>query len=285
MQQLAEACEEMEDMNSSILRRVMVHQDLKLDNVFLSEPLPAHFPNYPVLKFGDFGSSRHTSRINPQNPDFYTDDAKTDGYLPPEKWDDRDWANPRNRHPVGHGPWGPDPSPGQRNPNIWKVSGYTNMWQCGQIMANLLTQNAGARQDDHTDPAQRVLNLTRRLHQTKLYRHVHRLHYLISRMRAFQPWLRPGATQLRRHLDRGRVEAGRRRRGAQLTNAELRFAHDWDVRMDGQDVQVGRPRTARQREDTLLRGMKQDRYAVGLSIMGRTRNACIRFEDRGRAVW
>jgi len=284
MKQLAEACEEMQDAALQVNgnSQVMVHKDLKPENVFLSEPLAAHFPYYPVLKFGDYGSCRHTSQSNPDNPDNYIADFKTNGYLPPEQWADPDWQNLQNANPSQHGPWGPDP-PGGRNPNIWRVLGHTNMWQCGQIMADLLTQLTGTRRDDYTNLAQREVDFTNRMNPTQSYPHVVELQQKIRDMRRFFPGLRPRAAALRAFADHGRIEAEQQRNRIVLQGAARRRALTWNERMAGKDV---KPTRRLSRHNAGLRGMKADRYAVGLSIMGRMRSLQpIVFQDRGRAIW
>ncbi|KAI5203083.1 hypothetical protein E4T39_04352 [Aureobasidium subglaciale] len=91
----------------------VVHQDIKPANIFLGNPDPNDFPKYPVLKLGDFGSSRITHKFDKNNPSGY-DDPQTQGYKCAEM----------SSHVT--------------DKNDWELSSATNVWQIGMTAATLM---------------------------------------------------------------------------------------------------------------------------------------------------
>jgi serine/threonine protein kinase len=65
--------------------KVVVHFDLKPENVFLGEPVdtqPSHFSNYPCIKLADFGLAAMTGPDDMYNPRKYRG-LGTTSYQPP----------------------------------------------------------------------------------------------------------------------------------------------------------------------------------------------------------
>lgn len=70
---------------------VVVHFDLKPENVFLGDPIDEpriHFQNYPTVKLADFGLARLTHRDDYYNPRHYRN-LGTQGYRPPVRYLDK----------------------------------------------------------------------------------------------------------------------------------------------------------------------------------------------------
>lgn len=68
------------------INRVIVHRDIKPDNVFLDLPseLDGDWPAYPIATLGDFGAAIYTHDEDPENPMSYNYWTGTDGSRPVE---------------------------------------------------------------------------------------------------------------------------------------------------------------------------------------------------------
>ncbi|KAJ9619807.1 hypothetical protein H2203_008078 [Taxawa tesnikishii (nom. ined.)] len=69
------------DLETAVPGDVVVHGDLKPENVFLSDPDPNSWRLYPTIKMADFDGSRITNAADPGNPGAFWGDAMTDGMI------------------------------------------------------------------------------------------------------------------------------------------------------------------------------------------------------------
>lgn len=96
----------------------IVHRDLKLGNVFLTDPEPNHYNSYPLPCVGDFGHAITTSTNDEYNPDWYFGKG-TVGFNPVEM---SSYLHPVTFLPLDHG----------------KILEPTNVWQMGQTLRCLV---------------------------------------------------------------------------------------------------------------------------------------------------
>ncbi|KAF1346191.1 hypothetical protein BDV97DRAFT_424225, partial [Delphinella strobiligena] len=83
---LMRACTEMEKIRSIPGGAYkLIHQDIKLQNVFLGRPNHGHYPLYPLGKIGDFGSARIFTGAHQATAG---EDAMTWGWIAPEYFND-----------------------------------------------------------------------------------------------------------------------------------------------------------------------------------------------------
>lgn len=62
----------------------MIHRDLKPNNIFLDVARDDFYPAYPQALIGDFGQAFMTNAADERNPDWWSGDCATRGYVAPE---------------------------------------------------------------------------------------------------------------------------------------------------------------------------------------------------------
>lgn len=88
-EQLAQACVELETRTRARPGaraqndEVIIHQDIKPNNIFVSEPRAGgQFPNYPSVRLGDFGRSEITYPTDPHWRHNFRRELHTGGWAP-----------------------------------------------------------------------------------------------------------------------------------------------------------------------------------------------------------
>ncbi|KAK3724846.1 hypothetical protein LTR37_000894 [Vermiconidia calcicola] len=109
---------EQEGTDSSTWRPI-VHRDLKTENIYLADPHPDWFPQYPVAKIGDFGIAIMTDEGDVMNPHAYNDEEGTQSWMPPEMLPFVDGVT-KDIKPVG------------------RLLDWTNVWGIGAIILRVM---------------------------------------------------------------------------------------------------------------------------------------------------
>ncbi|KAK3713518.1 hypothetical protein LTR37_008476 [Vermiconidia calcicola] len=99
--------------------RSIVHRDLKTENIYLADPDPEWFPQYPVAKIGDFGIAIMTDEGDVMNPHAYNDEEGTQSWMPPEMIPFVDGVT-KDIKPVG------------------RLLDWTNVWGIGAIILRVM---------------------------------------------------------------------------------------------------------------------------------------------------
>ncbi|SMY18938.1 unnamed protein product [Zymoseptoria tritici ST99CH_1A5] len=93
---------------------VVVHQDLRPPNVFLTDNVSETWPSCPTFKVGDFGSAERTNNSDPRNPQDLRRPGTPDG-APPEQYTE-----------------------GTHDDGGIRLSSKSNIWSCGRnVLASM----------------------------------------------------------------------------------------------------------------------------------------------------